>query len=239
MQKHIHVFIVDDNRLLRDGLVAMLAEQEDIVVIGTASTGKQALEQIKTLRPEMAVIDIGMPDKDGIEVTQELRRDAPDVKVIILGMVDLTDEIMACIEAGAAGYVLKEASFDVLVETLRAVHRGESFSSPRMTASLFSRIAELAGERELKIPLSSVKLTARELEIVNLIAEGLSNKEIAQQLAVETQTVKNHIHNILDKLQLHNRLEAVEFARKRKLLKTTNAATTLPPQVPVLSHPEA
>jgi len=219
MQKHIHVFIVDDNRLLRDGLVAMLAEQEDIVVIGTASTGKQALEQIKTLRPEMAVIDIGMPDKDGIEVTQELRRDAPDVKVIILGMVDLTDEIMACIEAGAAGYVLKEASFEVLVETLRAVHRGESFSSPRMTASLFSRIAELAGERELKIPLSSVKLTARELEIVNLIAEGLSNKEIAQQLAVETQTVKNHIHNILDKLQLHNRLEAVEYARERKLLK--------------------
>jgi len=219
MNESIRVFIVDDNRLLREGLVAMLAEQEDIVVVGTASSGNQALEQIKTLRPEVAVIDIGMPDKDGIEVTQELRRDAPDVKVIILGMVDLSGEIMACIEAGAAGYVLKEASFDVLVETLRAVHRGESFSSPRMTASLFSRIAELAGERVLEIPLSSVKLTPRELEIVNLIAEGLSNKEIAQQIAVETQTVKNHIHNILDKLQLHNRLEAVEYARERKLLK--------------------
>jgi two-component system NarL family response regulator len=219
MNESIRVFIVDDNRLLREGLVAMLAEEEDIVVIGTAATGEQALVKIKTLQPEIAIIDIGMPDKDGIEVTQELRRDEPNVKVIILGMVDLSDEIMACIEAGATGYVLKEASFDVLVETLRAVHRGESFSSPRMTASLFSRIAELADERELKIPLSSVKLTPRELEIVNLIAEGLSNKEIAQHLAVETQTIKNHVHNILDKLQLHNRLEAVEYARERKLLK--------------------
>jgi len=134
-------------------------------------------------------------------------------------MVDLADEIMACIEAGAAGYVLKEASFDYLVETIRSVHRGESFVSPQMAASLFSRIAELAGERGLRIPLSSVKLTARELEIINQIAAGLSNKEIARRLAIEAQTVKNHIHNILDKLQLHNRLEAVEYARDRKLLK--------------------
>jgi DNA-binding NarL/FixJ family response regulator len=172
------------------------------------------------LRPEVALIDIGMPDKDGIEVTQALHQDAPEVKVIILGMIDLTDEIMACIEAGAAGYVLKEASFDYLVETIRSVHRGESFCSPQMTASLFSRIAELASKHIPKIPASSVKLTGRELEIMNLIAEGLPNKEIAQRLFIETQTVKNHVHNILDKLQLHNRLEAVQYARERNLLKT-------------------
>ena len=131
----------------------------------------------------------------------------------------MTDEIMACIEAGAAGYVLKEASFDYLVEMIRSVHRGESFCSPRMAASLFSRIAELAGERLPSISLDSVKLTTRELEIINLIAEGLPNKKIAHRLSIEAQTVKNHIHNILDKLQLHNRLEAVEYARDRKLLK--------------------
>ncbi len=219
MHKPVRVLIVDDNRLLREGLVSMLAEQEDVVVIGAAASGRKALEQIKNLRPEVALIDIGMPAKDGIEVTQALRRAAPEVKVIILGICDLAAEIMICIEAGAAGYVLKEASFDTLVETIRAVHRGESFSSPRVTASLFSRIAELAGERVLKIPLSSVKLTPREVEIIDQIAEGLSNKEIAQQLSIETQTVKNHIHNILDKLQLHNRLEAVEYARERKLLR--------------------
>lgn len=219
MQKLIRVFIVDDNRLLREGLVSMLAEQEDIIVIGAAASGRKALEQIKNLRPEIVLIDIGMPGKNGIEVTQELRRDLPEAKVIILGMVDLTGEIMACIEAGAAGYVLKEASFDYLVETIRSVHCGESVVSPQMAASLFSRIAELAAERLPRIPPNSVKLTTRELEIINVIAEGLSNKEIAQRLSIEAQTVKNHIHNILDKLHLHTRLETVEYARERNLLK--------------------
>lgn len=219
MQEFIRVFIADDNRLLREGLVAMLAEQEGIVVVGTAASGRKAIEQIKSLAPEVALIDIGMPAKDGIKVTQALRRNAPEVKVIILGMSDLAAEIMTSIEAGAAAYVLKEASFDTLVGTIRAVHRGESFSSPQMTASLFSRVAELANERVLRIPFSSVKLTSRELEIIGQVAEGLSNKEIAQQLSIETQTVKNHIHNILDKLHLHTRLETVEYARERNLLK--------------------
>lgn len=216
MKKSVSVFIVDDNRLLREGLVSMLGEQEDLVVVGSAASGGKALEQIKELRPEVALVDIGMPGKDGLEVTRALHRDMPEVKVIILCMPDLTDEILACIEAGAVGYVLKEASFDFLVETIRSAQRGESFCSPRMAASLFSRVAELAGER---IPQSFIKLTPREVEIINQVAEGLSNKEIAQRLSIEVQTVKNHIHNILDKLQLHNRLEAAQFARQRGLLK--------------------
>ncbi len=216
MKESVSVFIVDDNRLLREGLVSMLAEQENFVVVGAAASGRKALEKIKELRPEVALIDIGMPDKDGIEVTQALYQDMPEVKVIILGMPDLTDEIMACIEAGAVGYVLKEASFDYLVETIRSAQRGETFCSPRMAASLFSRVAELSGEQ---IPQSSVRLTPREVQIINQVADGLSNKEIAQKLSIELQTVKNHIHNILDKLQLHNRLEAVQYARERKLLK--------------------
>jgi DNA-binding NarL/FixJ family response regulator len=209
------VFIVDDNRLFREGLVFMLAEREDIVVAGTAANGRMALDQIKDLQPQVALIDIGMPGNDGIEVTRALRQNFPEVKVIILGMPDLTDEIMSCIEAGAVGYVPKETSFDNLVETIRAANRGESFCSPRMAASLFSRIAELAGER---MPRSSITLTPREVEIIGTIAIGLSNKEIAQRLSIEVQTVKNHVHNILDKLQLHNRLEAVQYARQKKLL---------------------
>jgi DNA-binding NarL/FixJ family response regulator len=211
----IRVFIADDNRLLREGLVFMLAEQEEIIVVGAAESGDKALEQIKDLKPDVALVDISMPDKDGLDVTRMLHNDLPFVKVIILGMPDLTDEIMACIEAGATGYILKEASFEYLVESIRSVYRGESFCSPRMAASLFSRVAELAGER---IPESSVKLTPREVEIINKIADGLPNKEIARQLYIEEQTVKNHVHNILDKLQLHNRLEAVQYARERKLL---------------------
>jgi DNA-binding NarL/FixJ family response regulator len=134
-------------------------------------------------------------------------------------MPDLNQEIMACIEAGAAGYVLKEATIDYLVETIRAVYQGESFCSPRLAASLFSRIAELVSERRPAIAPGAIKLTAREVEIIKEIAEGLSNQEIAQRLSIQPQTVKNHIHNILDKLQLHNRLEAVHYARERNLLK--------------------
>jgi len=195
MGETIRTFVVDDLRLLREGLVSLLAEQQDITVIGTAASGSTALAKIKELRPEVALIDIGMPGKDGITVTQALRQELPEVKVIILGMPDLTNEIMACIEAGAAGYVLKEASFDHLLETIRAVHQGESFCSPRMAASLFSRIAEFVRERMPSLPPSSIKLTARELEIINEIADGLSNKEIAERLSIEPQTVKNHIHN--------------------------------------------
>ena len=215
MNESIRVFIIDDNRLLREGLVLMLGEQEGLYAVGSAESGVEALAQIEDLRPDVVLVDIGIPANDGIEVTRALRQDLPEVKVIILGMPDLTDEIMACIEAGASGYVLKEASFDYLVGTIRSAHRGESFCSPRMAASLFSRVAELAGER---IAHSPVKLTPREVEIVNRIAEGLSNKEIAQRLSIEVQTVKNHVHNILDKLQLHNRLEAVQYAREKNLL---------------------
>ncbi len=217
MADSIRIYIADDNRLLREGLVSMLVEQDDIVVIGKAPSGNEALVDIVKLHPEIALIDIGMPDKDGIELTHALRQDAPDVKVIILGMIDLTEEIMLCIEAGAAGYVLKEDSFDHLVETIRSVHRGESFCSPQLTASLFSRIAELASHKTPKNQ-TAVKLTIRELDVINLIAEGLSNKSIAQKLFIETQTVKNHVHNILDKLQLQNRLEAVQYAREQNLL---------------------
>ena len=216
----IRIFIADDNALLLEGLETMLGDQEDFVIVGKAPNGNQALEQIKYLQPEVALIDVGMPDKDGLEVTQILHKAFPKVKVIILGLVDLTEEIMACIEAGATGYVLKESSFDHLVETIRSVHRNEAFCSPRMAASLFSRIAELTSEVKMQIPVDSTKLTARELDVINLIAEGLPNKEIAKRLFIETQTVKNHIHNILDKLQLHNRFETVHYARERNLLKT-------------------
>ena len=121
--KSISIFIADDNCLLLEGLVSMLKEQRDFSVLGTASCGQNAIEQIIELQPDVALIDIGMPDKDGLEVTQILHQKLPKVKVIILGLVDLTDEIMACIEAGATGYVLKEDSFEHLVDTIRAVYQ--------------------------------------------------------------------------------------------------------------------
>ncbi|MCF7824936.1 MAG: response regulator transcription factor [Candidatus Marinimicrobia bacterium] len=215
MNKSIRIYVVDDNRLLREGLVSMLEEIPEFVIAGSAETGSEAIKQIQDTKPDVAVIDIGLPDKDGLEVTQSLHHTCPSVRVIILGMPDLTDQIMACIEAGASGYMLKSASFDTLVETIRSAHRGEAFCSPQMANSLFSRIAELAGN---KASHTDTTLTTRELEIINKVALGMSNKEVATACFIEVQTVKNHIHNILDKLQLHNRLEAVEYAREKNLL---------------------
>jgi len=216
MAKPISIFIVDDNRLLRQGLVSMLDEVPDFVVCGSADTGESAIQQIEELRPDVAIIDIGLPDRDGIEVTQVLHQSYPELKIIILGMPDLTEEIMGCIEAGASGYMLKAQSFDTLVNTIRAAYRGESFCSPQMAKSLFSRVAELSGR---EVPDPDIQLTTRELEVINKVAMGMSNKEVATELFIEVQTVKNHIHNILDKLQLHNRLEAIQYARKKNLLK--------------------
>lgn len=221
-QESISIFIVDDVRLLREGLVSLLGEQQEIIIVGAAASGSTALEQIIELRPDVALVDIGLPGKDGLSVTQALRRESPEVKVLILGISDFADEIMACIEAGAAGYVLKEASFDHLVDSIRAIHHGESLCSPRIVASLFSRVAEMASEHPPSVIQNSLKLTSRELEIINEIADGLSNKEIARRLVIEPQTVKNHIHNILDKLQLHSRLEAVAYARDRNLLRDSH-----------------
>lgn len=218
MNEPITIFIVDDNRLLREGLVSLLAKQEHLTVVGAATNDNTALEKIKELRPEVVLIDLGMPGQEGLTVTQALRQEMSEVRVIILGMPDLTIEIMAGIEAGAPGYVLKEASCDHLVNTIRAVHSGESFCSPRLTASLLSRIAELASDRLRSTQPSSLKLTARELEIIHEIAAGLSNKQIAARLFIAPQTVKNHIHNILDKLHLNTRREAVDYAHERNLL---------------------
>lgn len=216
MTESIGIYIVEDNRLFREGLVFMLAEIEDLAVVGSSDNGQEAMEQIKSLDPALALIDISLPDDEGIYLTESLRREKPNVKVIIIGIPNLSDEVMSCIEAGAVGYVLKEASFDYLIQTIRAAIRGESFITPRMASFLFIRMAELSAD---KTEQNSIQLTPREVEIINEIAVGLTNKEIAQQLFIEVQTVKNHVHNILDKLQLHNRLEAVQYARTRHLLK--------------------
>lgn len=217
MDEAIKIFLVDD-LLMREGLVSLLSMLVFIAVVGTAAGGSEAVTRIKVLRPAVALVNIGLPDWDGLTLTQTLRRETPEVKVIMLGVPDLPDEIIRCIEAGAAGYVLKDSSFDHLVATVRAVHHGEAFCSPRVAASLFSRIAELTAQHMPEVAQSSVKLTARELEIVSQIALGLSNKEIAQRFSIAPQTVKNHIHNILDKLQVHTRLQAVHYAHERNLL---------------------
>ena len=211
------IFVLDDNLLLLEGLCSLLDREQDITVVGSATSGAEAVARIEELRPDVALVDIAMPEQDGLAVTRALRKAAPDVRIIILGLIDSAPEIMAYIEAGIAAYSLKETSYGHLVETIRTAMRGEFNCTPQMATSLFSRIAELASE-EMVVKGNSTTLTERELEILQEVAQGLTNKDIGERLFIGTQTVKNHIHNILDKLSLHNRLEAVTFAREQELL---------------------
>lgn len=206
----IRVVIVHDAPLYREGLAHALAKFEDIGIEGTAANGDEVLTQIPDHQPDVILVHSAVPGN-----TAALRAIAdavPTAKVIILGTPDTEEDIVACAEAGASGYVLQNESLDHLATTIRAVVRGEVMCSPRIAATLFRRVGELAAERHSWA--AQAHLTPRELEIVKLIDQQLSNKEIAQRLSIEVRTVKNHVHNILDKLQVHHRREAAAWMRE-------------------------
>lgn len=203
----IRIFIVADIRLYRDGLARCLAEKYDVV--GTASDGREAVELALELRPQLVLMDMAMLESAST-VRAIVELDSP-VRVVALAVPETEGHVLACAEAGVSGYVSREASLGDLLATIDRVANGEAVCSPRIVASLFRRVATLAAERPPDSPRTM--LTAREVEIVDLIDEGLSNKEIAARLFIEVATVKNHVHNILEKLQVHRRSEAAARVR--------------------------
>ncbi len=205
----IHVLVVDDTRLFREGLARIVQENGDLTAAGTTADQDQVLAAIHDCRPDVALLRIAVPES--IRLLRAIAEQAPHVRVIALDLVDSDHDIIACAEAGVAGYLPREGSVEDLVATVRSVARGEVLCSPRVAAMLLRRVATLASERHSWT--GRAHLTAREREIVRLIDEGLSNKEIAQRLYIEVRTVKNHVHNILEKLQVHHRGEAAALMR--------------------------
>ncbi|MHC4278192.1 MAG: response regulator [Planctomycetota bacterium] len=218
MPKRIRSLIIHRNRLFREGLAFALTQKADINVVGVVAHPSEILQDIEKLRPDAVILDLCLPDRDGLGQARLIRRACSEVKILMIGLTELESDVIACVEAGAAGYLPQEASLDHLLQSIRAVAAGEAVCSPKVAALLFSRVAEAAGERELRRMLSN--LTRREVEIIALIEERLSNKEIAAHLQIEVQTVKNHIHNILGKLQLDGRREVARYAREWGLLPT-------------------
>jgi two-component system nitrate/nitrite response regulator NarL len=203
------VAILAEVRLYRDGLAANLASRPNLSVLGTARNGDEALALLRAAQPEVVVMDIGI--RDSLEVVRALKRQDPRVRIIAFGVDESERDIVACAEAGVAGYLAADGSMDDLVITIASCTRGELICSPRIAATLFHRIGCLAsgaapGEK-------AVGLTGREQQIVKLIDAGLSNKEIAQRLNIELATVKNHVHNILEKLKVSTRAEAAARLR--------------------------
>jgi DNA-binding NarL/FixJ family response regulator len=213
--KIIQLILIEDNRLLREGLTAMLAEQRDIAVAGSSSSIDAAL--IKgAKKPCVVLLDIGLRSQNSLRTVESIKQAAPDAKVIIMDLAPVQSDLFEYVKAGVAGFVLKDATFEDFLATIRTVADGGKVLPPMLTGSLFAQIVEHATRKGRRIPFSSVKMTKREFEVVELIAEGLSNKQIAKRLFLATDTVKGHVHNILEKLALHTRLEVASYAHARK-----------------------
>jgi DNA-binding NarL/FixJ family response regulator len=207
----IRVLIADDDDLMRAGLVELLTANPDIEIIGQASNGREAVERACRLTPDVVLMDVRMPDLDGIAATRELARAAPGAKVLILTTFEQDEYIFGALRAGASGFLLKRTRPEELIAAVHAIAAGDSLLSPSVTRRVIDRMAQQPTP-ELGDQASLDGLTPREREVLVLIARGLSNREIAQVLVVEESTIKTHVKRILMKLQLRDRVQAVIFA---------------------------
>ncbi len=214
----IRILIIHRNRLFREGLAFVLGQQHNISVVGSVPEADEVMGELETLAPDVILMDLCLSGWEGVGEAQRICGAFPKVKILMLGHTELESDVLACIEAGAAGVLSEEASLEDLLNNIQGVAIGEAVCSPKVAGLLFSRVAEAGRNRQLLQVLGPPNVTRRELEIITLIEQGLSNKEIAIRLAIEVQTVKNHIHNILEKLQLDGRQEAARYARERGLL---------------------
>ncbi|MBN2416218.1 response regulator transcription factor [bacterium] len=210
----IRIVIIDDTRIRMECLVRCLKNVKDFVVAGTAATHQEAIELVKEVHPHTALIEGSIAGNGAFVLAKALHQMVPDVRLIILGLDDNIERILSFIESGISGYTLKDSTTEYLITMIHAVQRDEAMCSPRVIASLFSRLADLKNKMPLYLQSAPIDLTKREAEIASLVAQGLPNKEIAQRLFIETQTVKNHIHNILEKLHLQNRYEILKYMQE-------------------------
>lgn len=209
----IRVFLIHGYRLLTDAVTACLRHSADVVLVGSTSEPRDALGQLGDLQANVVLIDASLDQKRACQTVSELTETRSGLKILALGLDDLV-EIVSFIEAGAIGYVGSQSSFEELLERIRAAHHEQALCSPQVAASVFARVVELARRRQRsprRLP-DDVQLTPREQEVLQLLAAGLQNKEIARRLSIALPTVKNHVHKILDKLEVERRREAIQLA---------------------------
>lgn len=218
--KKIRLLIIEDNRLLRDGIFSILKPHKDIVIIAASGDGRNTLVKIKQLKPNVVLLDLGLRSQNSLHVVEIVKKDFPLAKIIVMDLAPVQADILQYVKAGANGFILKDASLNDLLITIRAVADGSTILPPLLIDSLFSQIVEHAvreGKTKIK---AAVRMTSREREVVSHLGEGMSNKEIAQKMRVSTYTIKSHIHNIMEKLALHTRLEIANYSYSTETLKT-------------------
>jgi DNA-binding NarL/FixJ family response regulator len=213
----VRVLLVDDDDLMRAGLRAVLSSDSRVEVVGEAGSGRAAVERVRALRPDLVLMDVRMPDLDGIAATREVTSASPEVKIVILTTFEQDDYIFGALNAGASGFLLKRSGPEELLAAIQTVAAGDSLLSPSVTRTVIDRMArqptpEIGPSRLLD------ELTPREHEVLVLLARGLSNSEIAAELVIEESTVKTHVKRILMKLRLRDRIQAVVFAYESGLV---------------------
>lgn len=213
MSQAIRVLIVDDHTIVRKGIRALLAEIEGIEVVGEADNGQEAVAQAETLHPDVILMDLAMPKMDGIEATRQIKASQPESRILVMTSFAADDKVFPAIKAGALGYLLKESAPEDLVQAIRQIHRGESSLHPTIARKVLQEITHPADR-----PRTPDPLTEREAEVLRLVAQGLSNQDIARRLNISDPTVRTHVSNILSKLHLATRIQAALYALREGLV---------------------
>lgn len=211
--KIIKILLIEDNRLLREGIASMLKNEADMQVISTVGNGENILQKIGKKIPDIVLLDLGLRNQSSIDIVRTVKSDYPKIKIIVMDLIPLEADVFEFVEAGVSGFILKDANINEFFKTIRSVQEGEKVLPPHLTFSLFSQIVEhaLNGKKQTTIK-ESVRMTKREKQVIDLIADGSTNKEIAQALNLSPFTVKSHVHNILEKLTLNTRVQIAKHA---------------------------
>ncbi len=207
----LRLLIVEDNPLLREGMAALLNQRPDLLVVASGDSGLD-VQKTRHVNPDVVLVDFGLRNQDSLHVVKTVKKASPSARVILMDLLPVQEDIVEFVRVGVSGFILKDATVDDFVRTIHAVAEGTTVLPAALAGTLFSQISQRAVTRGQAV--AAVRMTRREREIIGLIEEGLSNKEIARRLHIATHTVKSHVHNILEKLALHTRLEIAAYAHR-------------------------
>ncbi|HRP91601.1 MAG TPA: response regulator transcription factor [Ignavibacteriaceae bacterium] len=226
--KKIKILLIEDNRLLREGISAFLKKQTDINVVTTVGNGENILALISKLKPNIVLLDLGLRSQNSLKIVKLVKKNYKETKIIVMDLIPLQADVFEFVQAGVSGFMLKDISVIEFLKTIRLVYAGAKVLPPHLTGSLFSQIVEHAINGSKPAALNeSVRMTKREKQVIELIADGCTNKEIAQKLHLSTYTVKSHVHNILEKLSLSTRVQVAKHAHLSDTYKTAIDTTSL------------
>ena len=226
--KKISILVIEDNRLLREGIATILKKQPDMHVVATVGNGENILVMMGKVKPNIILLDLGLRNQNSLQIVKLSKENFPEIKIIVMDLIPLQADVLEFVGAGASGFILKDASIADFLKTIRSVYQGHQVLPPHLTGSLFSQVVENAIHGTIPSAIEeSVLMTKREKQVIELIADGDTNKEIAQKLHLSTHTVKSHVHNILEKLALNTRVQIAKHAHLSDSYKTAIDNTSL------------